>query len=380
MFLFLYGRNTHASKLESLIYLNNLSDDINIIENNESFITIESNLANSDLNIDELAGTLKIAHVIKKLTEGELYSIEEYLSEINIYNEKFNYAISYKDVAEEIRPFIEDSVKSYLKQNKFRVLKKSPRRGSIISPSEYFTFKLESGIELIIVGGKDGYYLCQTLQSTNPEIYKERDEERPSRVFTHGTSPRTAQLMLNILNPDTNDVIVDPFCGTGTFMIECVVKHIKCIGIDKEQELVNSAIKNTKWAKKRYGESTKTDFVCGDSRFIEFSADLAIFEPYMGPFLNKTPTNRQAVRIIDELERIYTGVFRNLAKNLMKGKVICILPSFNTIEGQEIRLNHKVYEDFGFKLAQLPLDIYNPMPYKAVDESIINRKIYLLTK
>ena len=63
---------------------------------------------------------------------------------------------------------------------------------------------------------------------------------------------RLAKILINLTGIKQNQVLLDPFCGTGTLLQEALLRNINVIGIDKEKTMINKAERNLKWLKKNY--------------------------------------------------------------------------------------------------------------------------------
>jgi adenine-specific DNA methylase len=73
------------------------------------------------------------------------------------------------------------------------------------------------------------------LEKTNGNNGKRQN----TRYSTHGLheykgkfNPQVAKAILNIFNAQPNQIALDPFCGSGTSLIECAHLGIKSIGTD----------------------------------------------------------------------------------------------------------------------------------------------------
>ncbi len=79
----------------------------------------------------------------------------------------------------------------------------------------------------------------RSLSSLIDPKYKGRPFNHPSSI-----SPLLARGMINISGAAEEDIIVDPFAGTGTILIEAGRMGIKAFGIDKNTRMVEGTIKN----------------------------------------------------------------------------------------------------------------------------------------
>ncbi len=376
MKIFLYGKDSVLSKLEirqffkksNIVFTEKVSGDIFDIFEFQN----ENNINFKDI-IFKVGGTLRIAEFISENTsiyENIFESYETFL------HKKYNYALSSIYLNEEERETLLLYLKSNADVQKAKAVLKHPefkKDIAIVDPKNFNSWKLNEGIELICIKYNEYYLYGHSITSTDPRIYKQRDERRPSRFFTHGTSVRIAQMMINILAAEQGSTVADPFCGTGTFLIESLIQGYNALGIDNELELVNSSIDNLNWARKEYKLIGNYEVIKGDARKTSFNADYCAFEPYMGPFLKKLPNMKEAQKIVGELNLLYFETFNNLAKNLKKNtRVVCILPDFMTDKNVTLQVDRRAYERNGFKL------LASEIPYESKSGSLIKRNIFLL--
>ncbi|MDQ7020838.1 MAG: hypothetical protein Q9M91_03240 [Candidatus Dojkabacteria bacterium] len=220
MYIFILGKNKNLSKLEISRHLAANYSTYKIIENADNYLTVDIKDFNPESTINELAGTLKIGEIDMKTN-----SIDEVLDRVFL-NTKFNYSITNLNLTSTELEIVELNVKKYLKKNKFKANYKKPLK-NIVSPSKYSSWELDNGFELIAYKTKGDLNVLITLVSANTNYYKDFDNSRPARKFTHGTSFRLTNLMLNLFKFN-HKTLVDPYCGTGTFSNRKSYKGFLC--------------------------------------------------------------------------------------------------------------------------------------------------------
>lgn len=389
MYLFIFGKDPEISKIELSSYLKKSQIQFQVKLNHYKYciLDFDSNSKFEPSNvIKTLGGTIRIA---KLLTHFDYFE-DSFLEKIENYSSKFNFSISSINISDYEYSLYEYVIKNYLKKNKVKATYKNNHpKGkdfNILDPGNFFSWGLHSGFEIIIVKDNETYYYFETSACTNPKVFEERDLERPKRFITHATSPRMSAILVNCLGLIEGSIFVDPFCGTGTLLIEALLRGYKVIGIDNDPELIISAKENIEWAKNRYEIKANYDLIGENSQNAEFTANACCFEPYMGPFLRKPLSQEKAFSLIKELTSLYSDVFKNLAKNLKPNgsifDVVCILPFFETREKRVIGISNEVFENYGFSLAELRSDdtliSENPLNYNASSGNFIGRKIYFL--
>lgn len=115
-------------------------------------------------------------------------------------------------------------------------------------------------------------------------IYKRKFDEEikkfKKRPFNHPSSinPLLARSMINISGVKDNGTIMDPFSGTGTFLIEAGKMGLNYIGIDLSLKMVEGAKSNL-----RYYDLPDTKIYPGDfKKLVEYQFDSIVTDPPYG--------------------------------------------------------------------------------------------------
>ncbi len=157
----------------------------------------------------------------------------------------------------------------------------------------------------IIIG--DGW-IGKTVAVQDFEDWGKRDYGRPEAEGHIGMlPPKVARMMVNIAQ---SNYILDPFCGTGTILMEALTIGLKAVGSDINPKQVERTRKNIEWLGK------KTELFCGDASKISEKVkdvDAIVTEPDLGPRI--------------DLEQLYINCFNDWRKVLKpKGLVVIALP------------------------------------------------------
>jgi len=378
MYLFVLGRDKELAKVELVSYLKTQNIQYKLKDHNTNFVALDlAEGLNFQKIIDDLGGTIRIAKVIDSKTAIS----NSFLEKLDLYlPKKFNYTVSSLNLANDELKAIRETLKNHFKSEKFKATYKTHDK-DFLDPSNYFSSEINNGLELIVIRHGDEYIFAQSVASTNTTNYKFKDTKRPKTLLTHSTSFRLAQIMVNLLGLKSNSRIVDPFCGTGTILIEAMLRGYDVIGIDNNPYLIHLCKNNLKWAKEEFNIEKKSEIIEGDSKDKKFKADGAVFEPYMGPFLKEDPTDKKASRIRKDLEQLYMKIFENLNNSLTGNKkIVCIIPYFSTDSRNTVKISEEVFIQNGFKKSTLDFKIPNPIAYDTPDGSTIKRWVYVLEK
>ncbi|HRT03325.1 MAG TPA: DNA methyltransferase [Candidatus Diapherotrites archaeon] len=385
MYLFLLGRDSDLSKLEISVYFK--ANDINyqIVENHYKYLLIDfKQEINLNKIILELGGITRIAQTFF-VSENVSPS---FLSKFDFeFYTNFNFSVSSIDLNNNEIEQIIYILKQHFKQEKVKAVYKKPKSENIVSPDDFFSWKLNNnGFELVIVKAHGKYYFSKSLFCFDSKLNVFKDTKRPSIKQLYSTSFRLSQIMINILGLKKGKTILDPFCGAGTFLIQGLCLGYNVIGIDKDTEMCKTAKDNVLWAIKQFNLKNSFKIINGDATSLNITADGVVFEPYMGPFLNKLPSSGTAKAILKQLNSLYFDLFKNLSNNLKTGtRIVCILPEFKTNNNKIYGIYKNVYEKNNFGLVNVSeinkdLDLKNPIFYTTPSGTKINRYIYVLEK
>ncbi|MHA2069318.1 MAG: TRM11 family SAM-dependent methyltransferase [Candidatus Thorarchaeota archaeon] len=193
--------------------------------------------------------------------------------------------------------------------------------------------------ELLAMLMEDTLYIAKTIAVYDSTLQRYRDETRPFMSAEISTSPKICRTLLTLSGARPGDTVLDPFCGTGTLLMEAAMLDMKCIGIDIEQSMVKGAGQNLKWLGTGLGAWIDFKLIKGDARnaskLIGGQVDAVAFEPHLGPTYSERPTYDDASASIDELTQLYRDVLESLESCLRPGgRIAMTLPVVNTTEKQ----------------------------------------------
>ena len=335
-YIFTLGSNPDLSIAEISAFFNNKK--INLLNNNILILESEKELDVNNI-IKKLGGTIKIGLVEKNIIndrEEIIKTCEEIIDqkiEKNNSTGKFHFGLSYySSKKNNIKP-IAMEIKKYLRSKKISC-RWVDSRDSILSSVVVEQNKLlKNGIEIIIIKNNNRLIIGKTLAVQPFKKLSFRDYGRPARDDKSGMiPPKLALIMLNLAQVEHKDIILDPFCGSGTIITEamlCGYKNI--IGSDISQKAINDTNENIKWTKNNFDiniANIRTYNQPADkiSKNIKpNSINAIITEPYLGPQRGKINIQKT----ISELEKLYTNALIEFKKILKSdGKIVMIWPCF----------------------------------------------------
>ncbi|MHA2057981.1 MAG: TRM11 family SAM-dependent methyltransferase [Candidatus Thorarchaeota archaeon] len=192
--------------------------------------------------------------------------------------------------------------------------------------------------EVLAIFSEEKLYIARTRVVYDSMLQQYRDESRPFVSAEISTSPKICRTLLNLAGARPGDTIIDPFCGTGTLLMEAAILGMKCIGVDIDGNQVQGARSNMKWLGKDLGEKLDYDIFKGDSRelssLLKKQVDAVAFEPILGPIYKKPPLIDEAEKTIKELTTLYRKVLTEISSILRPdGRVAMTIPVINTDGG-----------------------------------------------
>lgn len=314
------------------------------------------------ISAEKIASCLMRQHKENNLQQGSVSSSKKIVFGMSIYGpEKRRYKTA-------LIHHLSLQIKRILQKQGFSV-RFLPSSNAILSSVDIVKNRCQ---EIIIAKGE----LFATCAVQEFEDYSRRDYGRPFRDPKSGMlPPKLAKMMINLSRISPDDVLLDPFCGSGTIVHEALLLgQKKVIGSDISPEAVRNARENTRWILEQY--SLKPTFV----KFLEIDArkisqqvkkvDAIVTEPYLGPPLRGRESLKELENILKELSELYRASLREFAKVLKPGgRLVIVFPLFR------YRDSFFSIDDYGWKhpshfFDETPDDLIFVRPGQRVGRSI----------
>jgi len=336
---------------------------------------------------DQLGGTIKIIEIFKVLekdsTERDLEdAIQEHL-ETNFENQsgKIPFSISILSYKKHTQP----NIKSLLNFSK-KILKSQNLNSRFVnkgpfSPKPSTIFKarvIEKGVDINIIEGQKHIYIGKSVAIQNIDSYSARDYDKPKRDAKVGMlPPKLAQIMINLAGKSKS--IYDPFCGTGTILIEAMLMGKDAVGSDIEEKLVDYTDENCKWAQKKFNlqnafRAFTKDATKLDKNDLPEKIDAIVTEGYLGPALSHEPDESLQEKYFETLGLLHLEWLKRAeAITTQRCKIVMCLTAYKTKKGIVHLPNfEKLAKRAGYEIKK----IYN---YKRSDQ-VVTRDIVILEK
>jgi len=183
--------------------------------------------------------------------------------------------------------------------------------------------------------------LARTIWLQDADNWSLRDRGRPYLDIKRGMlPPKLARLMVNLATQGNSGTLLDPFCGTGTILMEAALVGCSVIGSDCNERAVTGTHHNLSWLTAHYQlSSTKYQVLMSDATHLSNQlgkVDFIVTEPYLGPLLDQThPPSLEKIRNIAKgLHKLYLGALKDW-RRLSPRRLVIILPEFH-LHGQVI--------------------------------------------
>jgi len=251
---------------------------------------------------------------------------------------------------------------------------------------------LEKGFELSIIRNQDRReeIYGNTIAIQDLEGYIERDMNRPYSDIKMGVlPPKLARMMINFAGLK-DGTIWDPFCGSGTILMEAAVLGYNFLGSDIDENALYYSEENIKWLNKKgyigdvVYELFKLDVTDPDKEIIKelknTKIDAIICEPFMGPPQKDIVSEDRADNLLNSVKELYMSLFKMLDEEVgVRGsKMVLIIPSYKTNGGWK---TFSIYDVISNRWELLNSEL---LPNKDLKwgrkNSIITRNIYILRR
>lgn len=291
-------------------------------------IEVEKEIDSKNL-INQLGGTVKISHKLEALSYKPSEKIINYLKQ-NQPTGKIEFSIS-GDNTKQLALEVKKELKSLGRSVRYI----EPKNSATI----LYNKLVEKKSDLLIIDNE--IYITQTIQPFAE--MSERDYGRPGSDDKSGMlPPKLAKMLINLSKTEKNNIIFDPFCGSGTILTEALVMgYTNLFGSDISEKAIQDTEKNLEWIAQQYNNITMEQlgniklFVADATKLsnqIQLdSIDTIITEPYLGKPLHGNETENYIKKQVAELKNLYLNSLKEFYKILKSdGIVIFIIPRFKT--------------------------------------------------
>lgn len=236
---------------------------------------------------------------------------------------------------------------------------------------------------------KGEYYFVKLFALQDINSYSLRDYQKPYRDAKLGMHPpKLSQIMLNLAGEA--NVVYDPFCGTGTVLMEAALQHKVVVGSDIQPENIFGTIKNLEWLRDNFDiDYVEMNIFQSDARQIDdmHNADVIVTEGYLGKPKKGNETLTELESEMSELQSLYLSFLKKLSEVSKKEfSVVINFPLF-AYKKEKIKFKNLVekLKPLGYSVSALLPDLpelglreMETLLYKRDDQKVF-RQIVRLT-
>ncbi|MDA4120543.1 MAG: DNA methyltransferase [Thaumarchaeota archaeon] len=290
--------------------------------------------------ITELSGVHKIAPVTAKV-DSSSGPLDELVGLMATHlEEKSNFSVSGYDIGEDDYEDLVRSILDGLREaglRKVRLLR--PKGNELLSESVLS----REAFDVVAFPYHEGFGLGPTVWVPDSATMRQRGTRKPIPHSDIAMSPRLARTLVNLAGLRPGQTILDPFCGTGTILIEAYAKSLRCLGLDSRASRVQETRENLRWS----GGGTNDkgyDIRKGDARELSrilrgTKVDAVATEPLLLPRLDARPKTQTARAMIEESAGIYNDALGSMAESIhSEGRIVVVVPVIQTMDGDEVTI------------------------------------------
>lgn len=287
----------------------------------------------------QLGGTIKLGRIKAEIPRGESGALVKAVLDLAKEKQagspagKFNFGFSDYGSSSFDKKNLGQHLKEYFNEKKISsrfVVSREKTLSSVVVAQNKL---LSRGLEIILAADDNHYLIGETLAVQPFKDLSLRDYGRPARDDRSGMlPPKLAKIMINLAQIQPTDLILDPFCGSGTILTEAAVAgYQNLFGSDSSLKAIEDTRKNLSWVGELYKLNNfkfklftkKAEQL---SKFIKSgSVDAIITEPYLGPQRGRI----DFAAVTRELNDLYSVVIREFAKIIKPtGRVVMVWPLF----------------------------------------------------
>ena len=332
--------NGELSRLELITVLRKLGTEHRIESYEESFCILEAN----DLvkTAKYLGGTFKIGEIVAEAQDENLFIGKLYATKMFEWlDEKASWGLSLYGINNNLDPDFVQDVQNVLGE---KIRGAGARKAKKVLPDitsvNEGIRELSSGIvaeknviDVQLLKSKDSLFLALTIATIPSTSFQERDLKRPYQNSTISLSPRIARMLVNLTMLNEGQRLLDPFCGTGTILMEAAVLNINVIGFDKDSQKIKGTWQNINWLRDagRISKNVHAKLQRRDARDLRFfdrdSIDAIATEPILIPPLKRFPSEEEAKDMLLDSFKTYREFLRSAEYVLKRnGKIALVIP------------------------------------------------------
>lgn len=306
--------------------------------------------------VTRLAGIHKCAPLTEVIGDIEAEAPKLVGSIADHLEEKSNLSISGYDIGEDDYDILARSILDGVRDAGFRKVRLLRPRGNELLAEQVLS---RSAVDVVAFPYHGGFGLGPAAWVPDSTPMRERGTQKPTPHSDISMSPRLARVLLNLAGLREGQVVLDPFCGSGTILAEALIRSLRCLGLDSKTNRVKDARENLGWLSGAPHEAGY-DIRVGDARDLpkmlrRTKVDAIVTEPFLLPRIEARPRTSTASELVGAAGDIYGDALASMAEVLQpEGRIVIVVPVIETMDGEEVSIELE-----GRKLGLKP---YQPGP------------------
>ncbi len=156
----------------------------------------------------------------------------------------------------------------------------------------------------------DRYIFGLKLADVSPSPFMLRRPRKRPFFHPSAMSAKLARCMVNLAKPRKGDLLLDPFCGTGSFLVEAGLVGCRIAGFDAKKRMVKGSLRNLRFFNVQF-----EGIGISDARYLPISrVDCIVTDP---------PYGRSASTMGYATKEIIQDFLATASDTIQKGKRIC---------------------------------------------------------
>ncbi len=290
--------------------------------------------------IAELSGVHKCAPLAARLDspDGDLGAIVELMA--SYVEDKSNVSLSAYGISEDEYEDLVRSMLDGLRERGLRKVRLLRPRGNELLADEVLS---REAFDVVAFRYRGGFGLGPTVWVPDSASMRQRGTHKPAPHPDIALSPRLARTLVNLAGLTAGQTVLDPFCGSGSILMEAHAKSLRCLGLDSSASRVQEARENLHWS---VGGVTDRgyDIRKGDARELSrmlrgTKVDAVVTEPLLLPRLDARPKTSTAQAMLEESARVYNDALASMAESVYpEGRIVVVVPVIQTMDGDEVTM------------------------------------------
>lgn len=275
--------------------------------------------------------------------------------------------------------------------------------GGDIAPAAIAKLKLTTeGLDLCVFVDGDDAHIGVTTHVQDADAWSLRDYGRPARDELAGMlPPKLARMMVNLVKSwnvergASGQTVLDPFCGSGTILMEAALATDaeRIIGSDIEKKQISDTQKNIAWLIQNRilaaRDGQRIEAFVADARKLSTqvrpsSVDAVVTEGMLGPPLRGSESRATLEKNAKEISDLWIATLREIRPLLApNARLVCVWPAFKTTGGTARVDLEQTLPELGYEL----LDPFagwdipaGPLLYHRVGQKVMRRIVLIKPK